>query len=62
MPNLTAVIGANTSKFVEEIKSAKYMLEKFVDETNDAKKSVEDNVSVTNEQVNAYKKVVKTLE
>lgn len=62
MPNLTAVIGANTSKFVEEIKSAKYMLEKFVDETKNAKDSVEDNVSVTNEQVNAYKKVVKTLE
>lgn len=38
------------------------MLNKFVDETNDAKKSVKDNVSVTNEQINAYKKVVKTLE
>ena len=62
MPNLTAVIGANTSKLVEEIKSAKYMLEKFVDKTKNAKESVEDNVSVTNEQVNAYKKVVKTLE
>lgn len=62
MPNLTSVIGADTSKFVQEIKSAKDMLENFVSETKTAKEAVNDNVSATNEQVNAYKKVVKTLE
>ena len=62
MPNLTSVIGADTSKFVQEIKSAKDMLENFVSETKTAKEAVNDNVSVTNDQVNAYKKVVKTLE
>ncbi len=62
MPNLTAVIGANTSKFTEEIKSAQYMLEKFVTESKNAKNAINDNVSVTNEQVNAYKNVIKQLD
>ena len=28
--NLTAIITADTSKFVEEVRSAQYMLDKFV--------------------------------
>lgn len=61
MPNLSAVIGADTSKFVQEIQSAQYMLDKYVNETKNAKESVEKNVSVTNEQVAAYRKVVSAL-
>lgn len=30
--NLTAVISADTSKFVEEVKGARYMLDKYVAE------------------------------
>ena len=62
MANLSAIIGADTSKFVNEIKSAQEMLNKFVDATNSASNSVDKNVSYTNEQVNAYKRVVKQLE
>lgn len=62
MANLTAIIGADTSRFVEEVKSAKYMLEKFVKETKNSVDAVEEDVSVTNEQVNAYKRVVDTLD
>jgi len=62
MANLTAVIGADTSKFVSEIKSAQGMLEKFVKETETASSSARDNVSATNEQVSAYKRVITQLE
>ncbi len=60
--NLTAIIGADTSKFVKEVKSAQDMLKKFVDATESASGSVNKNTSATNEQVNAYKRVVKQLE
>lgn len=62
MANLTAVIGADTSKFVSEIKSAQGMLEKFVKETESASSSAKDNVSATNEQISAYKRVITQLE
>jgi len=62
MANLTAVIGADTSKFVNEVKSAQDMLKKFVSATENASNSTDKNISATNEQVNAYKRVVKQLE
>lgn len=62
MANLTAVIGADTSKFVEEIKSAKYMLDKFVADTKKASSTAKQNTTVTNEQVAAYQRVLKSLE
>ena len=62
MANLTAVIGADTSKFVEEIRSAKYMLDKFVADTMKASSTAKQNTTVTNEQVAAYQRVLKSLE
>lgn len=62
MANLTAVIGADTSKFVNEVKSAQDMLKKFVSSTETASSTTNKNISATNEQVNAYKRVVKQLE
>lgn len=62
MAKLTAVIGADTSRFVEEVKSARYMLDKFVSDTQSAIDATENMTSVTNEQVNAYKNVVSSLE
>ena len=62
MANLTAVIGADTSKFVNEVKEARNILDKFVSATNTASQTVNRNTSATNEQVNAYKRVVKQLE
>lgn len=62
MSNLTAIIGADTSKFVNEVKSAQDMLKKFVSATEDASNTTDKNISATNEQVNAYKRVVKQLE
>ena len=62
MANLTAVIGADTSKFVSEIKSAQGMLDKFVKETESASSSAKSNVSATNEQISAYKRVITQLE
>lgn len=60
--NLTAVIGADTSKFVKEVQSAQDMLKKFVSATENASSTANKNTSATNEQVNAYKRVVKQLE
>ncbi len=62
MANLTAVIGADTSKFVDEVKSAQYMLNKFVNETKSAGEAVKKNTQVTNEQVAGYQRVLKSLE
>lgn len=62
MANLTAVISADTSKFVGGIKSAQEMLNKFVQDTNSASDSTKRNVSATNEQVAAYQRVIKQLE
>lgn len=62
MANLTAVIGADTSKFVNEVKEARNILDKFVNATNAASQTANRNTSATNEQVNAYKRVVKQLE
>lgn len=62
MANLSAVISADTSKFVSGIKSAQDMLDKFVKETDSASKSAENNISVTNEQAAAYQRVIKQLE
>ena len=62
MANLTAVIGADTSKFVEEIRSARYMLDKFVADTKKASSTAKQNTTVTNEQVAAYQRVLKSLE
>lgn len=62
MANLTAVISADTSKFVGGIKSAQEMLDKFVKDTNSATESTKKNVSATDEQVAAYKRVIQQLE
>ena len=62
MANLTAVIGADTSRFVEEVKSAKYMLEKFVNETKNQSNTIKKNTQVTNEQITSYQRVIKSLE
>lgn len=62
MANLTAVIGADTSKFVEEVSSAKYMLNKFIKETEKASSTAKDNASASKEQINAYSRVISELE
>ena len=62
MANLTAVIGADTSKFVEEIRSARYMLDKFVADTKKASSTAKQNTTVTKEHVAAYQRVLKSLE
>lgn len=62
MANLTAVIGADTSKFVNEVREARSILDKFVNATNTASQTANRNTSATNEQVNAYKRVVRQLE
>lgn len=60
--NLSAIISADTSKFVKEVQSAQDMLKKFVSATENASSTANKNTSATNEQVNAYKRVVKQLE
>lgn len=62
MANLTAVISADTSKFVGGIKSAQEMLNKFVKDTNNASDSTKRNISATDEQVAAYRRVIQQLE
>ena len=62
MANLTAVIGADTSKFVEEVKSAKYMLNKFINGTKQQSAEIKKNTQVTSEQVASYQRVIKSLE
>ena len=57
MPNLTAVIGADTSKFVAEMKKAKDSLDKFMAQT----KKTGNTSGVANEQVAAYQRVVNSL-
>lgn len=60
--NLTAVISADTSKFVEEVRSAQHMLNKFIKEQKDLKSSGKDVSQVTDEQVAAYQRVIKNLD
>lgn len=62
MANLTAIIGADTSKFVEEVKSAKYMLNKFVKDTEQASNTARENASASKEQIQAYSRVISQLE
>ena len=61
MPNLVATIGADTSRFTQEIASAQHMLNKFEKDTKTASDSVRKNASVTSEQVTAYRNVVNAL-
>lgn len=60
--NLTAVISANTDKFVQQVKAAQQTLDKFVKEQTNSVKSSRQNQTVTNEQVAAYQRVLKTLD
>ena len=60
--NLTAVISANTDKFVQEVKAAQHMLDKFVKEQKNATSGSKANQTVTNEQVAAYQRVIKALD
>lgn len=62
MANLTAVIGADTSRFVEEVKSAQYMLNKFINETKNQSNTIKKNTQVTNDQIQSYQRVIKSLE
>ena len=62
MANLTAVIGADTSRFVEEVKSAQHMLNKFINETKNQSNAIKKNTQVTNEQIASYQRVIKSLE
>lgn len=62
MANLTAVIGADTSRFTEEIKSAQYMLDKFINETKNQSSTIKKNTQVTNDQIQSYQRVIKSLE
>jgi hypothetical protein len=62
MANLTAVISADTSKFVSGIKSAQDTLDKFIKETNAASDSTKKNIVATDEQVAAYQRVIKQLD
>jgi DNA repair exonuclease SbcCD ATPase subunit len=59
--NLTAVISADTSKFVEEVKSAQHMLNKFVKDSKSANKELGKSSPVSNEQVAAYQRVINVL-
>lgn len=60
--NLTAVITADTSKFVEEVRSAQHMLDKFVKESKNANKELGKSSPVTNEQITAYQRVISVLD
>lgn len=60
--NLTAVITADTSKFVEEVKGARYMLDKYVAEAKKSKSAIHDSTKATTEQITAYDRVIKSLE
>jgi len=60
--NLTAIITADTSKFVEEVRSAQHMLDKFVKESKNANKELDKSSPVTNEQITAYQRVISVLD
>lgn len=60
--NLTAVITADTSKFVEEVKGARHMLDKYVAEAKKSKSAIHDSTKATTEQITAYDRVIKSLE
>jgi hypothetical protein len=60
--NLTAIITADTSKFVEEVRSAQHMLDKFVKESKSANKELGKSSPVTNEQITAYQRVISVLD
>ena len=60
--SLTAVIGADTSGFREEIDAARYMLNKYAKDAKSAKGSIEENARATSEQIEAYSRVVDVLE
>ena len=60
--NLTAIITADTSKFVEEVRSAQHMLDKFVKESKNANKELGKSSPVTNEQITAYQRVISVLD
>lgn len=60
--NLTAVITADTSKFVEEVKGARYMLDKYVAEAKKSKSAIHDSTKATTEQITAFDRVIKSLE
>ena len=60
--NLTAIITADTSKFVEEVRSAQHMLDKFVKESKNASKELGKSSPVTNEQITAYQRVISVLD
>lgn len=60
--NLTAVISADTSKFVEEVKGARHMLDKYVAEAKKSKSAIHDSTKATTEQITAYDRVIKSLE
>jgi hypothetical protein len=47
---------------VEEVKSARYMLNKFVKDMNDASKTARGNASASKEQIQAYSRVISQLE
>ena len=60
--NLTAVLAADTSKFVEEVRSAQHMLDKFVKESKAANRELGKSSPVTNEQITAYQRVISVLD
>lgn len=60
--NLTAVIGADTTRFNESISKARTVLQSYKTEAENASKSIKTNTSVTNSQVASYERVVKSLE
>ena len=62
MANLVATIGADSSKFVEEVKSARHMLNKFVKDTEQASNTARDNATASKEQIQAYSRVISQLE
>jgi len=60
--NLTAVITADVSGFKKNIESAKTLLNQYANASKTAANEINKNVGVTNEQVNAYQRVIKSLE
>jgi hypothetical protein len=62
MSKLSVVLGAETSKFVHEVDSARHMLNKFIEESKKVADTSKANVSASDEQIQAYSRVISQLE
>ena len=62
MSKLSVVLGADTSRFVHEVDSARHMLNKFIEESKKVADTSRQNVSASDEQIQAYSRVISQLE